>query len=123
VSEKKIMNDTLMALSALPETMVWRNNTGQAWAGKRANVQIGSYVQIKAGMALIMNAQPVSFGLLGSADIIGCSAGTPLAVEIKDLKGRQSEQQKLFQSAWTRCGGVYILARDPQDALTELKSL
>jgi len=119
-SEKAILNDTLVQVSALPETICWRNNTGTAWAGRRVDARIGQTIVVKPGMTIIMNAQPVSFGLPGSADIMGASAGRPVAIETKTAIGRQSDLQVNFEAAWTKAGGLYILARSPEDALTAL---
>lgn len=116
-SEKAIQNDTLVALSALPETMVWRNNTGSAWQGVRVEARVGSTIQVTSGMVILKDARPVTFGLPGSGDILGSHRGLPLAVELKAAKGRQSEQQRLFERAWIAAGGVYVLARSPDEAV------
>lgn len=117
ISEKAILNDTLVALSALPDTLVWRNNTGQAWQGKRITPRVGSTVTVTHGMVILLEARPVSFGLPGSGDILGCSSGFPLSVEIKAESGRQETTQKNFERRWTACGGIYILARSPSQAV------
>jgi hypothetical protein len=36
-------------------------------------------------------------------------------VEVKDVKGRQNENQIAFQRAFEEAGGVYILARRLED--------
>lgn len=119
-SEKAIQNDTLSAVSALPDTICWRNNTGQAWAGKRERFYPGTTIPVPHGVVVLTGAQPVSFGLPGSGDILGASAGRPLSIEVKDATGRQSDQQKRFQAAWERAGGVYLLVRDPAEAVAAL---
>lgn len=116
-SEKAIQNDTLVALSALPETMVWRNNTGSAWQGVRIKVRVGSTIRVTSGMVILADARPITFGLPGSADILGAHRGLPLAVEIKAQNGPQSEQQRRFERAWTAAGGVYVLSRSPDEAV------
>lgn len=99
MSETVIMRDILVAVSALPQTLVWRNNTGVGVApGKRV----------------------VRFGLLGSSDIIGVHRGRAVAIEAKAPRGRQSDEQRRFQAAWERAGGIYILARSADEALAEL---
>lgn len=115
-SEKAIVNETLVTLSALPETIVWRHNTGQAWAGRRVNATIGQTVVIRPGMVILLEAQPLTFGLPGSGDILGASRGRPLSVELKDSTGRQSEVQKRFEVAWVKAGGIYVLARSAREA-------
>lgn len=117
MSEKARLNDILADVSALPETMVWRNNTGQAWQGDKVDLRGRKYVQVEPGMVVLRKARPITFGLPGSGDIMGASGRRPLAVEVKDDGGRQSQQQILFERAWTRIGGIYVLARDSREAV------
>lgn len=115
-SEKSILNETLVALSALPETLVYRNNTGMAWTGKKVDAVVGQLVRVKPGTVILENARPIRFGLPGSGDIMGATSGRPLAVETKDAIGKQRESQELFERAWVRAGGIYILARSADEA-------
>ena len=57
------------------------------------------------------------FGKKGSSDILGCSplGGRFVAVEVKTGTGRQSAGQKRFQRAVEMRGGIYVLARCPED--------
>ena len=68
------------------------------------------------------NNKLVKFGLQGSADIIGLMKphGRFLAIEVKTEKGRQSESQKRFQRMIEDMGGLYILARSPEDVIKAL---
>ena len=120
-SEKAIQNDTLIALSALPETMVWRNNTGLAWQGIEIKARVGSTIRVTEGMVILKDARPVKFGLLGSADILGVHRGVAVAVEVKTATGRQSEQQRHFERAWTAAGAAYVLARSPEEAVRAVR--
>lgn len=121
-SEKAILNDTLVALSAEPDTLIYRNNTGQAWQGKRITPPVGATIRVTHGMVILEEARPIAFGLPGSGDGMGASAGIPLAVETKTAKGRQAEIQRNFQRRWEQCGGLYILARSPEQAVAELRA-
>jgi len=122
-SEKAIQNDTLVAVTALPETIAWRNNTGQAWAGKRLHFYPGTTTPVPSGIVVLSGAQPITYGLPGSGDILGASVGRPLSIEVKDATGQQSEQQVAFQRAWEAAGGVYMLVRDPEDAARRVAAL
>lgn len=122
-SEKSILNESLVALSAQPDTMLWRNNTGQAWQGLPVHTRVGQTVVVLPGMKILRDARPVQFGLLGSSDLLGVTRGIPLAVEVKDETGRQSTQQKNFEQAWTRVGGIYLLVRSVRDAVERVRSL
>ena len=121
-SEKSILNETLVALSALPKTIVWRNNTGQAWQGLRITPPVGTKITVTHDMIILKNARPVRFGLPGSGDILGTSNGIPLSVEIKTLTGRQARVQKNFQDRWSACGGKYILGRSPETVLSQIET-
>lgn len=115
-SEKAIQNEGLVALSAQPDSLYYRNNTGQAWQGTQQKYAIGQYVRVEPRMVILTEARPVNFGLPGSADVHGVQQGVAVAVEFKTPVGRQSDQQKLFERAWVRVGGVYVLARSPEEA-------
>lgn len=56
----------------------------------------------------------------GCPDIVACSAGTFLAIEVKKPGGRQSEAQKLWQENWCRAGVNYILAYSLSDVIMAL---
>lgn len=120
-SEKRILNETLVAVSALPNTLVFRNNTGMAWQGKPLELKAGDWFQMQPGMMVLAQARPIRFGLEGSGDVIGASCGTPIAIETKKLTGRQRQTQERFEEAWVKAGGVYVLARSPQDAVSVLR--
>lgn len=115
-SEKAIQNDILMDLSALDGGVFWRNNTGQAWQGQRAQSAPGAYVKIEPGMVVLKNARPIDFGLKGSADIMGAYCGRPVAVEVKKEGGHQEIVQRYFEKAWVKAGGLYVLARSMDEA-------
>jgi len=116
-SEKKIQNDALVGITALPETMAWRHNTGQAWQGRAVDVPVGHTIRVTPGMKILADARPVKFGLEGSADVIGATRRKPLAVELKTATGPQRTAQLLFERAWTKVGGIYILARSADEAI------
>jgi len=110
-SEKRILNDSLVAVSALPHTMAWRNNTGTAWQGEEVRAGVGTLVRVESGMKILRNARPISFGLPGSGDLLGVTRGRAWALEIKDTHGQQRDTQKKFQAAFELAGGVYALSR------------
>lgn len=120
-SEQAILNDTLVALSEEPDTLIWRHNTGQAWQGQRIERSIGSRIEVEPGMVILRNARPISFGLPGSPDIIGVSDGYAIGPEIKKRSGRQAQIQKNFQQRWQACGGIYLLSRSPEQAVADLR--
>lgn len=121
-SEKKILNDSLIAVSALADTMAWRNNTGMAWQGEELRAGVGQTIVVQRGMKILKDARPVTFGLLGSGDIMGVTNGQAWALEIKDANGRQADSQMKFQRAFELAGGSYKLVRSADDAMTFVAS-
>lgn len=51
----------------------------------------------------------------GVADFILLRNFCPIALELKAKDGKQSEDQKGFEDAWTAQGGVYYLCKDIDD--------
>lgn len=101
MNEHVIQSRILLEIGSIPWLRVWRNNTGAL---------------------LDRNGKLVKFGLQGSADILGIMKpqGRFLAIEVKTEKGRQSESQKRFQQMVEDMGGLYILARSPEDVTKAL---
>jgi len=93
----------LVALTALPGAMFWRQNTGtfRTMDGKRV-------VKVSAD---------------GIADIMGCYCGKAVAVETKTESGSLLPSQKRFRKAWLRSGGVYIIALSAQSAVEQVTAL
>ena len=98
-SETAILREILIAVTALPGGMFWRNNTGQT------RMDGGNFV---------------SFGLIGSPDILGVYKGRAIGIEVKNAKGKQSPSQVNFQTKFTLAGGLYILARSVDDVMEKL---
>lgn len=71
-------------------------------------------------MAALAGDRYVASALPGTADILGTIRGMPVAIECKTPTDRQRKQQKLFEAAWRRAGGTYILARSMDQALVEI---
>jgi len=119
-SEKRVLAESLVGLSALPDSLIWRNNTGQAWQGRRVEGRPGTAVRIEHGMVILREARPVKFGLEGSADIIGAAQRRAVAVETKTAIGQQRKAQIIFERAWVKAGGIYVLARTADEAVDKV---
>lgn len=102
MTHTELVNATLVALSARG-ILCWSNKTG-------------------AGFTLQGNF--LRFGLPGSSDILGCipPTGRLLAVECKTGNATQRKGQREFEAAVRRCGGLYIVARAPADALYAIEN-
>ncbi|WP_265499592.1 VRR-NUC domain-containing protein [Paracoccus beibuensis] len=105
MKERTIQNKILIALSKeyAGRSIWWTNDTGVAKSmdGKRT----------------------ISFGLKGSPDILGCLGGRFIGIEVKTESGKQREAQAKFQKAFERAGGVYIIARSVEDALSAVRTI
>lgn len=100
MSETDIQADILVAISGLPHSLWWRNNTG------RLPTATGRWV---------------SFGVLGSPDICGILNGRFVGIEVKTSRGRQRISQRRFQAACERAGGLYVVARTVGEALDAIR--
>lgn len=101
--ETPIMHDILVAISALPGALFWRQNTGVFQTLNRREL--------------------VRCGVPGMADIGGMYRGHSVQVEVKTPIGSLSKQQKRWKTAVERAGGIFVCARNPADALTVLAAL
>jgi hypothetical protein len=119
--EQSIQGRTLVAVTALPEVMAWRNNTGTGWQGTRISRAPGATLVVQRGMVILQDARPISFGLLGSPDIIGVIAGRGFGLEMKAARGRLEESQPKFRRAWEAAGGLYGVPRSVEEALAVLR--
>jgi len=98
-SEKDVL-DACMQLLEVKGVFHYRNNTG---ALKDRNDRL------------------VRFGAVGSPDIVAIIDGKYVGIECKSTKGKQSENQMLFQYAVERAGGVYVLVHSVDELLSFLK--
>ena len=100
-AERDIQKAVQLRIGSRPDVRLWRHNTGKGWTDRGARI---------------------SFGLAGSADLVGLVAPTGrfLGVEVRSAAGRQSPAQRTFQAMVAKFGGIYILARSPEDAERQL---
>ena len=94
---------------ALHRIFHWRNNTGAMKAEHKSKKRF------------------VRFGYPGSPDIFAmCPTVDPAygaemyGIELKDIDGEQSNEQKQFENDFVRAGGIYILARSLEDVTKEI---
>ena len=101
-TEHDIQSLTMLAIQqAWPNSLVLRQNVGVA-SDDKGNV--------------------VKFGTPGQADLRCVITGLAVEVECKSATGTQSLKQLNYEAAYTRAGGLYIVARDPQEAVREIQS-
>ena len=92
--EHRLQNEILRRFGTRPGLRLWRANTGVARLGNRI----------------------VRFGVPGQAELTGIlSDGRRLEVEVKSPTGKQTDDQRNYQTMIERFGGVYVLARCVDD--------
>jgi len=97
-----LVKQIIIAIGSSKNIRVWQNNTGSIKIQNRF----------------------VSFGLKGSADILGIiKGGTFLAIEVKTGKAKQTTEQKNFELMILSFGGIYILANSVNDVYDRLNHL
>lgn len=112
--ETRLQRHIMLALSNA-DCIVWRNETGQFWAGKT--------IHKAQDQVTLAGARMVPCGLCkGSADLIGIhkATGRLLAVEVKTAKGRPTKEQTAFLHAVANAGGIAGIARSVEEALALL---
>jgi protein involved in polysaccharide export with SLBB domain len=98
-SEREIQTDVLLALQERwPRGLFYRRNVGGMKIGDRF----------------------VKFGVKGQADVAGMVEGRAIEVECKRPGEYQTKDQRNWQAAVERAGGLYIVARSVQDAIDGL---
>lgn len=111
--ETIIKNQILLELSRRRCGMYWNHPTGVAMAVRPPHQRIKYGLP---GSPDIIGVTPVTV----TADMVGQVIGVATGVEVKTATGRQSDQQKAFQAAFAKQGGVYIVARSPEEAVDGL---
>ena len=98
--EQDILPAVLVDITALPDTIAWRANSGllRSPDGKR---------RIRANIP-------------GCGDVIGCRKSKGFAIETKTLTGTQRKTQENFEKRWVAAGGIYIVARSASEAVSKL---
>lgn len=93
-AHQNLVKQILREIGSRSDIRIWQNSTGSVFKHNRK----------------------ISFGLKGSADIIGITNhGKFLAIEVKTGQAEQTSHQKNFQKMIIKFGGIYILARSVQD--------
>lgn len=58
----------------------------------------------------------------GMADLVGLVCGCWVEVEVKTKTGRQKDSQRDHQSVIEKAGGIYVLARSPEEAERSIRA-
>lgn len=122
--EERTLRESLREISRVPGVLVLRNEANatmlllQTIRRMVGAVGAGEEVLQAIGKAFYHLPGSVRYGLgVGSADVICVVGGRFVALEFKAEKGRQSPEQRAFQEAVERAGGVYFLVRSVAEAV------
>lgn len=99
MSTEKATQKAVIDYLTLKRHFFWRNNSG---------AMVSEY----KGRQRFMR-----FGTTGSPDIFVLKNGMLYGLEIKDIKGKQSEGQVLFENDMNRHGGIYKVIRTLDDVI------
>ena len=102
MTEGELQDAIRLALGRDPAVTLWRNNIGHAVMARGGRVTFG-------------------VGGPGGADLIGMLLGRFLALEVKTPTGRQSPEQRQFQTLVESKGGIYLLTRSVADAVAMIE--
>lgn len=129
MSESDLLKQIQVSFTNLGARL-FRQNTGQGWAGRVQKFNRVTNVRVGPGDVVIRNARPLRAGLCtGSADLIGWTnltvsqemVGHKLAiftaVEGKTGSTRVTDDQKKFLLAVKSSGGYAGVARSVDDAV------
>lgn len=102
-AETDIQNRILVALSKRyhPCGIFWRQNAGRTRNDRGAWITLGPS---------------------GISDIVGVIVGRAVFIEVKTATGKQRKTQKAFQVAAEKAGGIYIVARSPDEAIAQIEA-
>jgi hypothetical protein len=108
-----------------PDSICWRNNTGSGVGMGSVRAAIACLKRNDCKGALGHLVRPVSFGLVGSSDILVLlgPTGRLAGVEVKAEGDRQSSGQAAWAARVRALGGIYVVARDVEGCLEELGGL
>lgn len=100
--ETVLLNDILVAITALPCAFFERCNTGAMRSP---------------------TGRLVRFGTPGAPDIRGTYKGRSIAIEVKTKSGKLSKEQKRWRDSFVAAGGVHIVGRDAPSVLAALEDV
>lgn len=79
--------------------------------------EAGIVIRNNSGKFLTIYGQPITIGVPGLSDLtLFAEGGKTIFIEVKTSSGRQSKQQKRFQSAIEKLGYEYIIMRNTEEA-------
>ena len=126
-STADLTNKLLVAIqSEWTQCRIWKMTQGGGYPSASIKAAIGLLMrgQCADALALLRRSPVLMFGgLAGLPDLDGVTPdGRRLGIEVKFGADRQSEDQKLCQRIYEERGAVYVIARDVDGCLAELRA-
>lgn len=124
MKERDIQKLILLMLSKEfhPRGLFWTRDVGQFVPISEIARAIKDIATGKPWRAVLQKLRRMMIGIKGEPDIQGLIDGLWIGVEVKTEIGKQSPDQKRFQAAIIRAGGIYIVARSPEEAVSEIRA-
>lgn len=115
-AETNIQNSIIIAIGGRADAMAWRNQSGcfRAMDNPDRIIQVG-----QLGSPDVLSVVAVTI----TPEMVGQTIGVAVGIEVKTDKGKQSEQQKKWQRAFEKKGGIYLLARSQEQAESAVQGL
>lgn len=114
--ESDVANSILIAIGSRPDVLAQKRTVGKFRAldnpARIVSVGTPGEPDISAVVACVI-----------TPDMVGRTVGIAVGIEVKTAVGRQREAQKLFQHAWEKRGGIYRIARSPDDARAVIEAV
>lgn len=101
-------NPAMLAVGGMPNVLAWRQQSGLFYTKQGTPVRVGVPGLADCGMIVAVTVTP---------EMVGKTLGVAVQAEFKTDKGRQADDQKRWQSAVEKRGGVYSLIRSADDML------
>lgn len=115
-AETDIAHSILLAIGQRPDVLAMKRTVGKfrALDNPARIVTVGTPGEPDIGAVVAVRITP---------EMVGRTVGIAVGIEVKTAIGRQREGQKLFEHAWTKRGGIYVLARSVEDAVCAIDRL
>lgn len=130
MNESELLREVQIEFSRRGDRL-FRNNVGQAWAGKTQRYPESTTILLHPGDVVVRRARPLNAGLcVGSGDGIGWRSititqnmvGRRVAlfttVEVKNTNTKVTKEQQAFVEAVRSSGGIGVIARSVEDAIS-----
>lgn len=110
-TEAAIQQQIQLAIGSRPDTRIWRQNAGRWFHVPDPCPRCRPKGRWIAGAPT------------GAADLSGVHKGRCLQIEVKSATGTQRTEQVRWENMVVSQGGIYLLARSPEEVVKALEAL